>query len=161
MRIIEATIDTFGQRSTAEGVSREAVRLLDFMKESYEHFWEPRLNILVPQIESLGDASEDAEHVADLETVAAAIRFAYCLPRLSPIPAVSVDPDGEISFDWVAPYGREMFSVSVNRRNRLAFAGWFGETSRVHGVEQLAESCPQEIIRGIQKATRAEFRRTN
>ena len=39
-----------------------------------------------------------------------------------------------IQLDWSA---RRMFSVSVNKSRRLAYAGWFGEDSKVHGTEKL------------------------
>lgn len=145
-------MDVFGLYTTGVAVSPEASVLEEKFRQSLDHYLEPRLNLLIPEIEGLSDSGSV---LADSETIQAAIRFAYCLPRFAPIPEVSVDPDGEISFDWLSPNG-EMFSVSVNRRNRLAYAGWFGEKSRVHGIEQLVENCPQEIIRGIQKATLSE-----
>jgi hypothetical protein len=148
------TLDLFGPSTTSVGVSAEAGVLKESLRQSFSHYLEPRLSLLRPELESLAD-SEDACTPADSETIRAAIQFAYCLPRFAPLPEVSVDPDGEISFDWLSPSG-EMFSVSVNKQNRLAYAGWFGEKSRIHGIEQLAENCPQEIIRGIQKATLSE-----
>jgi hypothetical protein len=138
-------MDGFGLGTPSVGVSAEADILEKSVKQSFYHYLEPRLSLLIPELEGLADAS-------DSETIRAAILFAYCLPRFAPLPEVSVDPDGEISFDWLSPSG-EMFSVSVNKENRLAYAGWFGEKSRIHGIDQLAENCPQEIIRGIQKAT--------
>ena len=145
----QPTSDTFGLCATNVGVSSEAIGLRAFLKRSFDHYLEPRLNLLVPEIESV----VKDEPVVKADTFGAAIRFAYCLPRFGPLPEVSVDPDGEISFDWISPSGDEMFSVSVNNQNQLAYAGWFGEKSRVHGIEQLGQSCPQEIIRGIFKAT--------
>lgn len=46
-----------------------------------------------------------------------------------------------------------MFSASIDRSGRIAYAGRFGERSKVHGVEELSDSLPQEILRGIEKAT--------
>ena len=150
-------MDWLGLPATSVGFSQEANILAKCLRESVEHYLRPRLSLLVPEIESLGDQSRDANARADFETVQAAIQFAYCLPRFTPLPEVSVDPDGEISFDWLSGNG-EMFSVSINKQNRLAYAGWFGEKSRVHGIEQLAEKCPPEIISGIQKATFSDWR---
>ena len=142
MRTFCPTMDSFGLARTSVGFSPEANILAKCLIQSVAHYLQPRLDLLVPEIESLD---------ADIETAQAAIEFAYCLPRFAPLPEVSVDPDGEISFDWLSQSG-EMFSVSINKQNRLAYAGWFGEKSRVHGVELLAENCPPEIVRGIQKA---------
>jgi len=134
----------------SSGVSDEASHIKRLLKESWEHYLEPRLELLLPEIESL--VSDETSVPIDPDTIQAAKQFAYCLPRFGPLPEVSTDPDGEISFDWLAPSGK-MFSVSVNKHRRLAYAGWFGEKSRIHGIEQLAESCPQEILRGIARAT--------
>ena len=149
------TMDAFGLRATSIGVSSEAEAVEVLVRKSLEHYLEPRLGLLIPEILSLRDDSGGKP--VDFATINAAIEFAYCLPRFAPVPEVSADPDGEISFDWLSPSG-EMFSVSVNKQNRLAYAGWFGEKSKIHGIEQLAESCPEEIVRGIQKATEREHR---
>ena len=137
------------------GVSDMAHQVKRALEESLEHYLETRLEFLLPEIENLYLDSDEASIPVDTETILAAKQFAYSLPRLGPIPEVSADPDGEISFDWVGSSG-EMFSVSVNKQNRLAYAGWFGEKSRIHGIEQLAEGCPQQIVRGIEKATRRD-----
>lgn len=151
MSTISQVIDTLGSDTTAIGFSTEANIVDKWFCRSLRHYLEPRLSLLIPEIENLADESDSGKR-ADAETVGAALRFAYCLPRFAPLPEVSVDPDGEISFDWLTRNG-EMFSVSINKQNRLAYAGWFGEKSRIHGVEQLAETCPSEIVRGIQRAT--------
>lgn len=155
MTIYCPSIDTpLGLRDWAStGVSDVARRLNLALEESLEHYLETRLEILIPEIANLYVVSDETSIPVDMDTMRAATQFAYSLPRFGPIPDVSVDPDGEISFDWTGPSG-EMFSVSVNRHNRLAYAGWFGEKSRIHGIEQLAEGCPQQIVRGIEKATR-------
>lgn len=154
MSAISQVANTLGLDATPIGFSTEASSVERWIRQSIRHYLEPRLSLLIPEIEGLADES-DGGKIADPETVRAALRFAYCLPRFAPLPEVSVDPDGEISFDWLTRTG-EMFSVSINKQNRLAYAGWFGEKSRIHGVEQLAETCPSDIIRGIQRATFAE-----
>jgi len=145
MTMLCSTMDAFGFSTPGVGVSAEADLLEKSVRESFVHYLEPRLSLLIPELEALADTSE-------LETIGAAVQFAYCLPRFAPLPEVSVDPDGEISFDWLSAAG-EMFSVSVNKENRLAYAGWFGEKSRVYGIEHLGDNCPKEIIRGIEKVT--------
>jgi hypothetical protein len=154
---LNATMDMFGIANTSAGVSPEAYSIEALVRDSVDHYLEPRLSLLLPEIESLGDSSGGTSTVADEDTIQAAIRFAYCLPRFGPLPEIALDPDGEISFDWIAPSGTEMFSVSVNKENRLAFAGRFSEKSKVHGIEQMGEGCPPEILRGIEKATRRSW----
>lgn len=144
-------VNTLGLDATAIGFSTEANSVDRWTCQSKRHYLMPRLSLLIPEIEGLADESDGGKR-ADPETVRAALWFAHCLPRFAPLPEVSVDPDGEISFDWLTPNG-DMFSVSINKQNRLAYAGWFGEKSRIHGVEQLAETCPSEVIRGVHRAT--------
>ncbi|SRR5882724_2142022 len=137
----------------ASGASDIARQIQLLVEKSLDHYLEPRLELLVPEIERLHVVSDETSIPIDPDTIRAALQFAYSLPRIGPVPEVSADPDGEISFDWTGPSG-EMFSVSVNKHNRLAYAGWFGERSRIHGIEQLAEDCPQQIARGIDKTIR-------
>ncbi|OLB36288.1 MAG: hypothetical protein AUH11_11660 [Acidobacteria bacterium 13_2_20CM_57_17] len=155
MTVYCPAVDTsLGLRDWAStGVSDAARHVKVALEESLEHYLETRLGLLLPEIENLPVVCNETSIPVDPDTIRAATQFAYSLPRFVPIPEVSADPDGEISFDWTGPSG-EMFSVSVNKRNRLAYAGWFGEKSRVHGIEQLAEGCPQQIVRGIEKAIR-------
>ena len=149
------TLDTsLGLRNWgSSGVSDVARQVKMAFEKSLEHYLETRLELLFPEIENLHVVSDENSIPVDLDTIRAATQFAYSLPRFGPMPEVSADPDGEVSFDWAGPSG-ELFSVSVNKQNRLAYAGWFGEKSRIHGIEQLAEGCPQQIVRGIEKAIR-------
>src|ERR1700738_1782967 len=125
---------SLGLRSWASsGVSDAARRVELLLEESLEHYLGTRLESLLPEIENLRVAADEGSILIDRDTIRAATQFAYTLPRFGPIPEVSADPDGEISFDWAGPSG-EMFSVSVNNQNRLAYAGWFGEKNRIHGI---------------------------
>jgi len=135
------------------GVSDEAHKVVRLSEEAVNHYLAPKLDVLLPEIESLLGTGD--EMPVDSDTIKAAKLFAFLLPRFVALPEVSADPDGEISFDWLGPSGK-MFSVSVDKQNRLAYAGWFGEKSRNHGIEELAESCPQEILRGIERVGRRQ-----
>jgi hypothetical protein len=118
-----------------------------------QHYAAPRLEILVPEITSLIHAAVDREAIpVSPDTVTQALNFALLLPNSLPIPEISSDPDGDISFDWISKTGK-MFSASIDRSGRIAYAGRFGERSKVHGIEQLSDSLPQEILRGIEKAS--------
>lgn len=149
-----AADSSLGLRSWAStGVSDVARQVKLSLEKSLDHYLGTRLEALLPEIESLHTVADEASVPVDSDTIRAATEFAYSLPRFGPMPEVSADPDGEVSFDWTGPSG-EMFSVSVNKKNRLAYAGWFGENSRIHGIEQLVEDCPQQIVRGIDKTIR-------
>ena len=83
-----------------------------------------------------------------------AYTFLCMLPAGHHPPDISVDPDGEISFEW--DFGpRQIFSVSVGRDGSLTYAGLYG-WSKAHGVEHLGETIPESIVRNIERVHRAE-----
>jgi hypothetical protein len=150
---------TFGSSPTlnryASGESDAAQTAERGIRETIRHYKEPQLKLLQSEIEEIAAETNATPRVIpiDAATVDAAMAFASQLPRSLPAPQVAPDPDGEISFDWMGRSGK-IFSVSINAVGRLAYAGRFGEKSKVHGTEQLAEDCLPEIIRGIARAIR-------
>ena len=72
------------------------------------------------------------------------IKFIILLPTSFPAPEISVDPDGEISFEWfVKP--RYIFTVSVSPYNKISYAGLIGINS-VKGVESFEDELPRLIL---------------
>ena len=66
------------------------------------------------------------------------------------IPQVTIDPDGEVAFEWRRNRHR-LFSVSVGPRGELTYAGLF-DGSSVHGVEtRMVDGIPREVRAGIQR----------
>lgn len=151
---------TFVLTERSQTGSSDAASFLDReLREVLAHYAAPRMGVLISEIDELVADSATAENNAsgvqpvDEDTARAAIEFAFLLPRSMPAPEIAPDMDGEVSFDWLGP-GQKMFSVSINKTGRIAFAGRFGEKSKIHGTEQLSEACPPEVFRGIAKATR-------
>jgi hypothetical protein len=64
--------------------------------------------------------------------VQCAIAFVRVLPDGLALPELSPEPNGSLSFDWIAARTR-IVSVSVGATNRLAYA-WIDGTDRGHGV---------------------------
>lgn len=54
------------------------------------------------------------------------------LPEGFPLPEIAVEPDGEISLDWIESRDR-LFSLSVGSSDRMAFA-WIDGLESGHGV---------------------------
>jgi hypothetical protein len=73
-----------------------------------------------------------------------AIRFLQALPTTTPVPDVSVDPDGEIDLLWHVD-SRKTFSVSVGPNGRLTYSGLFGD-SQSYGTEWFFNELPQPIL---------------
>lgn len=55
-----------------------------------------------------------------LATYERAVQFLTALPLDVTAPELSVDPDGEIAFDWIA--GENMLSISLNASGQISFA---------------------------------------
>ena len=85
----------------------------------------------------------------DLDAVVMAERFLRVLPNRIPIPELAVEPDGSISLDWIRSRNH-LFSVSVGRGSRLAFA-WLDGADTGHGVAGFdGQNVPPRIREGIE-----------
>jgi hypothetical protein len=79
------------------------------------------------------DSRNDKEgYVLDPVAVQNAEAFLRALPDDVPMPEFTNEPDGAVSLDWIASR-RQIFSLSINDSNRLAFA-WLNGTEKGHGV---------------------------
>lgn len=76
------------------------------------------------------DGEDGAPIQPDAVTRTAA--FIRALPEGIRMPVVGVDPDGDVSLDWMLGRNR-MFSLSIGRTNRLAFA-WLIGSDKGHAV---------------------------
>jgi hypothetical protein len=143
------------------GVSREATRIDDLFEESREQ--------LRSQI-SLGSAREDCRdqlldawsqaakdgwdgygaRAAQRNAVTNAYKVIDSFPSNLPMPEVSVEPDGEISFDWFAA-PRKQFSISIGSNNVLSYAGLFG-SGKVSGSERFEGGIPPILLQYIKRA---------
>lgn len=79
-------------------------------------------------------------------------RFLEALPSGLQNPGVSLDPDGEMVFEW--GQGAQVFSISFGSGGKLSYAGLFGP-SKTHGVEYITYGLPRELVAKIQRASSA------
>lgn len=81
-----------------------------------------------------------------------ATHFLLSLPTAEYLPTdISIDPDGEVSFDWGE--GNRRFAVSVSPSGTLAFAG-IVDNERLVGRELLSSRfVPKQVLNGIRRAT--------
>jgi hypothetical protein len=94
-----------------------------------------------------GMGSAPVEH----STYSYALELLRMLPTTLPHPDVSLDSDGEISFEWDRG-PRNVFSVSVGRDGTLTYAGLFG-SKKMYGTELLDEVLPYPVALGIHRVT--------
>src|SRR5437899_5888872 len=117
---LPAVVELYPQASSAAAGSVERE-----VRDTLAHYRYPRVVQVGLEIVGLMEPEQaDAEPSVDRYTVRAALAFAELLPRSLPAPEIASDPDGEVSFDWLGPAGK-MFSVSVSRNGRIAYAGRF------------------------------------
>jgi len=99
-----------------------------------------------------GKGDWDAEGAAALSPASflTARRFLDALPASLRNPEVSLDPDGEMVFEWTGR-ARQAFSISFGAGGKLTYAGLFGP-STTHGVEYITYGIPRELVAKIQRA---------
>lgn len=78
-------------------------------------------------------------------------RFLDVLPAGLQRPDVSLDPDGEMVFEWSGGPQR-VFSISFGAGGKLSYAGLFGP-NKTHGVEYITYGLPRELVTKIQRAS--------
>ena len=75
--------------------------------------------------------------------VAQALAFLDVLPSTLSKPEVTVDPDGELSFEWY--FGpRRALTASINASGRISFAALIGPR-RFHGTDYLLDALPEPL----------------
>lgn len=147
-------------RYISPGVSEEARVLQDRIAKVLNRMFQS-----VTLGEPIGEALEALEQVfeecsednwdgygasaVEVDTYLESRRFLQSLPTTIPIPEITVEPDGEIAFEWyVAP--RKILSVSVGSHNILTYAGLFG-LSKTHGTEYFGDELPATILSNLQR----------
>lgn len=74
--------------------------------------------------------------------------FIRSLPDAIPLPEISPEPDGSISFDWM-PSRYRTFSLSIGSSDQVAYA-WVDGFERGHAVARFdGQIIPERILQGI------------
>jgi hypothetical protein len=74
--------------------------------------------------------------------LAKAVQFAVALPSDILQPEVSVDPDGEVAFDWADD--NNVLSISVGAAGRVTYAAKFG-AANTSGTLRFTERLPSSL----------------
>jgi len=85
----------------------------------------------------------------DVHSYSNALKFAKTLPTTIPHPEVSVDPDGEIAFEWYKG-PRMVFSLSIGIHDEINYAGLFG-FNKVNGTENFYDEIPKAILDNLDR----------
>lgn len=84
------------------------------------------------------------------ESYTLANEFLKKYPRNWAMPEVTVDPDGEVSFEWYRKPDL-LFSVSVGATGKLSFAGIFGDDNGIHDTAKFEDSIPETVLQNIRQ----------
>lgn len=148
----------------SRGIGPDASIVAESIEKVCQHLWEALTLRYVAESASL-ELEEVARAAAvanwdgygaravDPRAVQEAERFLNALPTTTPIPEVSVDPDGEVSISWNLD-SNWVFSVSIGPTGRLRYAGLFG-TSKAHGTEWFFDEIPEAILDNITRLFKA------
>lgn len=86
--------------------------------------------------------------------------FVLALPYRLSLPDVSLDPDGEIGFDWDGPNDKAL-ALSLRADGTLSYAARLSPLKTVYGTDYFVDTVPAEVVELIRKieATEAAARR--
>lgn len=130
-------LDSRGVSPTAGTVENLVRRAAEGWKKGLsKHSW------LLGDLEELRRESPSGTTTQALE---AAERFLVAWPASAPLPSLSLDPDGEISFDWAGPSGK-VLTVSLREDGRLSFAARLAARRTRYGTDWFVDSVPRELI---------------
>jgi hypothetical protein len=103
--------------------------------------------------ECKNDGWDGAEAMAVMEeTFELAYRFLQLLPLGIETPSITVEPDGQIAFEWYRLPNR-VLSVSIDPNGYLHFSALLGTHRNRYGTEPFGASLPIDISRLINQVT--------
>lgn len=150
--------ESFMYMQPATGISEDADLVEEIMNQVKNDFYRTfifgeRSNEISNEIEEIateggcdnwdGYGGKAIDHRSYL----VAYDFFNTMPTTIPVPEVSLDPDGEISFEWFKD-SDNIFSVSIGGDKMITYAGVFG-INKVQGKECFSTLIPQPIIENL------------
>ena len=95
-----------------------------------------------------GERNWDGENADPVtpESVSAALRVVEELPSDVETPELSVDPEGNIEFDWHLDNGT-MFTISVGSTGDVAISGLYLGEAKLTGMEEDSNGNPLTLLR--------------
>ncbi len=141
----------------AEALRSAAAAIMESAERSEALFGQRTAAIsrLVALAIECADEDWDGNGAAAIDPVAVVNtkRFLRALPGRVPLPELAPEPDGSISLDWIWSPDR-LFSLSIGRGNRLAFA-WMEGTDSGHAVARFdGHTVPQLIVSHLERLRR-------
>ena len=130
-------LQSFGISKGASDFAKRAERQTNEVVKSIKWGIAGGMSPIANELLSLAEEGE-----ASTRALAKALLFSLLLPADVKPPEVSIDPDGEIAFDWDGDDG--MVSVSVGPQGRIVYAAEIG-FKPTSGTVQLGAELPEGI----------------
>ncbi len=156
MAIAQLALNGFAfSQMKSQGISQEAEKidsnwdeLLSRLRQSHT-VGELPFTCLKNLHEAVSNAKEEdwdgyGGQAVDVLTSSNAKRFIFSLPSTIPVPEISIEPDGEIAFEWYLG-SHWVLSASIGLASEINYAGLLG-TSKIHGVEHFDDEFPQVLV---------------
>jgi hypothetical protein len=148
--------DVVALSDEASAIRGSALEVLEIVEASISLFGQKAAVIskIWAAFEEAGEDNWDGEGGQGMDVLSAlrAADLIRALPDNFPLPEITVEPDGEISFDWIESRNR-LFSLSVGTGDRLAFA-WVDGSESGHGVARArGATVPSRILNEVAEIT--------
>jgi hypothetical protein len=148
---------TRGSSEAAQYVNSQTELARKLLRGSYALGWggEEVFNELDEVQQECSETGWDGYHAEPVspETHFLAGEFLKALPLGIPVPAVSADPDGQITLEWyISP--KKTVSVSISGDGDLHFSSLNGSSS-IYGTESFYGKAPRNILEAIQRLNAA------
>lgn len=138
----------------AGAIHKAATKVVESAERSQALFGEKAVALseliaLATECSEPGWNGDDAAAI-DPTSITLAERFIRALPAGIALPEFAPEPDGSISLDWIQSRTR-MFSLSIGRSNRLAYA-WIDGGDKGHAVAHFdGRAVPLRILEDIRR----------
>ncbi|WP_157379617.1 hypothetical protein [Burkholderia ubonensis] len=122
------------------GATQDAIRVEVARDDAFNRTKEifSRTSAVVSELMSAASENDRVSAV----TLNKAFKFVLALPSDVNQPEVSVDPDGEVAFDWAND--KDLLSVSVGGSGRVTYAGRL-DAKMVSGTVRIANRIPASL----------------
>jgi hypothetical protein len=135
------------------GIGPESRNICRLTKQAFQPLLEQNhVEVVINDLYELLEEARAGEHKAQLDdaTFLTAKCFLLAFPKTLPSPELSLDSDGEISFDWIGKQN-QILSVSLRRDGRLSIAGKLGVKRSFNETDQFKDGVPERILDSVKE----------
>ena len=153
MSTLNPTYFPIGAGTSSLGSGPESQNLRKLTKQALRPLLEQsHVETVINDLCDLLAEVRSGQHESELNypTFLAAKRFLLAFPKTLPLPEITLDSGGEISFDWEGK-NRRMLSVSLRADGRLSYARKLGVMRSSYGVDEFDENIPEAIVESVKK----------